>query len=332
MSEFLIDCDATFTFFHCLNYMSTFKSMIGILTYRRLHALKTMLAGIEAHCPQYPCVIAEDCGQRDATADYLQKGRVPEPRPDLMATEWIPQIPEEADTCSFNTQVFMGDRNLGVAGNSNRILKLFMDSGCDHLCLCNDDLFVEGDFVNFYGRGHADLGVGMFCFCDFDKASPAISGPPETYKWVTYPWRGYNVKMMPRFTGIMMSITRALVEKVGYFDTEFGKFGEEHCDYTVRARFGGFIRMENQDMNCLDLEHVFLKHQDVPTSMTGIARLHANQEASEVMERAAFEYKFRHYYRPFRLVYPKYAGGYFGAGIPCRQLEQIGYKLVTDLV
>lgn len=217
----------------------------------------------------------------------------------------------------------MGDRNLGVTGNSNRLLKIFMDGNWDHLLLCNDDLHVEGDFAKFYGQAHTDTGVGLFCFCDFTHH--------ESYKWTTYRWRGYGMKFMPRFTGIMMSITRELVEKVGYFDAEFGKFGEEHCDYTIRCRMAGGIRCENQDMNCLDVEHKLLRHQDVATSVTGPARAHADQEASQVMRRAAFEYRFRHYYRPFRLTYPVMASGYYGAGIPCRQLEQIGYKIATGL-
>lgn len=290
------------------------------------------MQGIQEHCSPYRCAIFEDCGQRDNTSDFLQQGRVPESRPELMATEWCDAADNPLAVVYPNTQVFLGDRNLGVAGNSNRALKWFMDSGCDHLVLCNDDLEATGDFVKFYAQGHEDLGVGMFCFCDFDKASPAISGQPESYKWVTYPWRGYQVKMLPRFTGIMMSITREVVEKIGYFDAEFGQFGEEHCDYTIRARFGGFIRMENQDMNCLDLSHNLLKHQDAETSMRGAARKRADKEAQQIMERCSHEYRYRHYYRPFRLVYPRYAGGYFGAGLPCRQLEQIGYKIVSALV
>lgn len=309
------------------------KSAVAILTYRRLHALQAMLAGVEQHCPQYQTAIFEDCGQRDSTASWLQKGRQPRPCPHLMATEYEPVFTDVAtDMNCPNIRVFTGDRNLGVTGNSNRALKWFMDGDWDHLCLCNDDLLVDGDFVKFYGQAHKDLGVGLFCFCDFTEASPAISGAPETYKWTTYHWRGYGVKLLPRFTGIMMSITRELVEKVGYFDAEFGRFGEEHCDYTIRCRFAGGIRCENQDMNCLDVEHKFLKHQDVATSMTGVDRKHADSEAGAVMQRAAFEYKFRHYYRPFRLTYPVMASGYYGAGIPCRQLEQIGYKLATSLV
>jgi GT2 family glycosyltransferase len=312
------------------------KSAIAILTYRRLYAIMAMMDGVGKHCPTYKTAIFEDCGQRDGTADWLTKGRKPvNTTTNLMATEWGPIQDETGVNYGINhpnARVFLGDRNLGVTGNSNRALKWFMDGDCDHLCLCNDDLLVTGDFVKYYAQGHQDLGVGMFCFCDFTKASPAISGRPETYKWTTYRWRGYGVKFLPRFTGIMMSVTRALVEKIGYFDAEFGKFGEEHCDYTIRARMAGGIQCEGQDMNCLDLEHTFLEHQDVETSMTGPARTTADQEAGHAMQRASFEYRMRHFHRPYRLTYPISAGGYYGAGIPCRQLEQIGYKLVTDLV
>jgi len=307
------------------------KSAVAILTYRRPHALQAMMAGVEQHCSVYKTAIFEDCGQRDNTVDFLRRGRLAaEPRADLMATPLVPGD-NPMDAPYPNADVYIGDVNLGVTGNSNRALKWFMDGDWDHLCLCNDDLLVTGDFVKFYAQAHQDLGVEMFCFCDFTEASPAISGAPETYKWTTYRVRGYGVKFLPRFTGIMMSVTRKLVEKIGFFDAEFGKFGEEHCDYTIRARFAGGIRCENQDMNCLDVEHALLKHQDVATSMTGGHRKAADSEARSVMERAAFEYKFRHYYRPFRLSYPVMANGYYGAGIPCRQLEQIGYKIVTSL-
>lgn len=288
-----------------------------------------MLEGVAQHCPQYACVVSEDCGQRDASSSFLTAGRAHIERPDLMAVQWVtPTVDKNFDPVPVvsnypNTQVLMGATNLGVTGNSNRILKFFMEGDWDHLLLCNDDLHVDGDFAKFYGQAHTDTGVGLFCFCDFTHH--------ESYKWTTYRWRGYGMKFMPRFTGIMMSITRELVEKVGYLDAEFGKFGEEHCDYTIRCRMAGGIRCENQDMNCLDVEHKLLRHQDVATSVTGPARAHADQEASQVMRRAAFEYRFRNYYRPFRLTYPVMASGYYGAGIPCRQLEQIGYKLATGL-
>lgn len=308
------------------------KSAVAILTYRRVSAVQAMMAGLEEHCPHYASAIFEDCGQRDSTAALLQHNRRPVLRPELMAFEYEAEDYDGSNPVCFpNTRIFMGQKNLGVAGNSNRALKWFMDGGWDHLCLCNDDLLVTGDFVKFYAQAHEDLDVGMFCFCDFTAASPAISGNPESYKWTTYPYRGYQVKFLPRFTGIMMSVTRALVEKIGYFDAMFGKFGEEHCDYTIRARMAGGIQLNGQQMNCLDVEHSFLKHQDVETSMKGMAREQANHEAAFVMAQASASYRWRPPHRPFRLLLPRLAGGYRGGGIPTQQLLNCGYQLVTDL-
>jgi len=303
------------------------KSAIAVLTYRRRHTLQTMLDGLAAHCPFYRTAIFEDCGQRDDTADFLQLNRVPHHRLDLLAYEYKEQ-PQEGPVplpvTAQGVQVFMGERNLGVACNSNRALKWFMDeTDADHLCLCNDDLLVAGDFVKFYGQGHTDLNVGLWCFCDFTHH--------ESYRWTTYRVRGYGVKFLPRFTGIMMSITRKLVEEVGYFDASFGQFGEEHCDYTIRCRFAGGIRLDGHDMNCLDLEHPLLRHQDCQTSVTGAERLQADKHASVVMAEAVKTYSNRHHYRPFRLVQPKMAGGYSGGGIPVENLLECGYKLVTAL-
>ena len=280
------------------------------------------MEGVQKYCAHYPTAIAEDCGQRDSTADFLQQGRRPMACKELMATEYV--VPDDPTGVNYpNVQVFMGDRNLGVAANSNRILRWFMtETKAEHLCLCNDDLFVDGDFVEFYAKAHSDLGVGLFCFCDFTG---------ETYRWMTYPWRGYKVKLLPRFTGIMMSVTRQMVEKVGYFDAAFGKFGEEHCDYTIRCRLAGGIKLEGQDMNCLDLEHNLLRHQEVETSIQGTARKHADEEAAAIMHRCSESYKYRHYYRPYQLMLPKFANGYSGGGMAVGDLLECGYKLVTDL-
>ena len=300
-------------------------SAIAILTYRRLHALQTMMSGLETHCKQYPTSIFEDCGQRDDTSKWCQVGRRPEPRPELMATEYVDDgtLEQPSNPILRNVRYFSGDRNLGVAGNSNRAIKTFMDSGAEHLCLCNDDLHVDGDFVKFYAQAHADLGVGMFCFSDFTHH--------PSYKWISHRWRGYALKIMPRITGIMVSVTRELLEKIGYFDAEFRQFGQEHVDFTHRARMAGGIKCEGQDVGCLDVEHKLLRHQDVQTSVVGAVRARADAEADAIMNRCSHEYKFRHYYRPFKLTMPIMANGYYGAGIPCRQLEQIGYNVLTSL-
>lgn len=293
------------------------KSAIAILTYNRVHALKETLVGLTKFCPDYPLAIFEDCGQRDGTETFLKPtppGNHATSRPDLLALEY------DSSHISPNAKVFLGTCNLGVAGNSNRALKWFADSGCDHLCLLNDDLHVLGDFVNFYAKAHEDLEVGMFSFCDFTHH--------DSYRWLTVNSRGYRVKMCPRMTGIMLSITRPVLNRVGYFDARFGKFGQEHCDYMNRARFGGFLNLDGMPQTQLDLEHTpaLLKHQDVETSVFGADRQLADMEAERVLRQVISRYGLDPIYRQFALRVPKVAG-FGGNGIP---IDNLGRYVLAD--
>jgi hypothetical protein len=296
------------------------KSAIAILTYRRLHALQETLAGLNKFCPQYPTAIFEDCGQSDGTETFLGARTAPglapacHKVPELLAAEWLGPI---------GTRAFLGDVNLGVAGNSNRAIRWFETmTDCDHLCLLNDDLHVLGDFVNFYAKAHTDLGVGMFSFCDFTHDA--------SYRWLTVSSRGYRVKICPRMTGIMMSFTRPVVERIGYFDARFGKFGQEHCDYMNRARIAHFLDLDGQMQPQLDLESKppVLKHQEVETSIVGTERLLADQEANRLIQEIGARYGQDPIYRPFALRLPKMASGHAGVGIP---VDNLGHYKLLDV-
>lgn len=302
------------------------KSAVAVLTFNRVEALQTLLDGLLSHCAQYPIAIFEDCGQLDATAAFLTHERARSAdqslAKELLAEEW--ELPGQPGGASAGRpyQVFLGSKNLGVAGNSNRALRWFNQRhpDCDHLCLLNDDLHVLGDFVKVYGDAHADIGIGMFCFCDFEG---------ETYRWENRRVIGrsgalYSLKLMPRMTGIMMSMTRDCTDTIGYFDPRVGLFGEEHCDYTNRARQAMKIAINGQDVGCVDLAHQALAHQEVPTSVSGADRERADAEASQAMALMCSEYPYRHPYRPYLLSYPKMVSGRDGMGIP-RGLCQ-GYK------
>jgi glycosyltransferase involved in cell wall biosynthesis len=281
------------------------KSAIAVITFRRLHALQRMVEGLRAHCPQYPTAIFEDCGQTDGTVSWFEKTAtnhgLSRYREDLMATQ---------HPMGERLTAFAGHINLGVAGNSNRALKWFMDeTDADHLLLCNDDLEVLGDFAAFYGQAHRDLDIGFFAFNDFWES--------PTHRWIIARSRGYRLKLFRRMTGIMMSVTRQIVNKAGYFDTRFGKFGEEHCDWTNRIRFCGGVRLDGVDQWCIDVEPTaadgsaappVLRHQDVETSMSGPERAYEDKLSVQKMAEAAERYRSEPPYRPFSLVWPSHAG------------------------
>jgi hypothetical protein len=302
------------------------KSAIAVLTYNRLPVLQEEIKGIYAHCSQYPLAIFDDLSQRDGTGKWLSSAYCPAPpirRDDLMADEYRREDGSKA---------FIARRNLGVAGNSNRAIKWFMDeTDADHLCLLNDDLHVLGDFPAWYAKAHQDLNIGMFSFCDFTH--------DPSYRWIDVRKCGYIVKICPRMTAIMISMTRKVVEAIGYYDAQFGKFGQEHCDHMNRARFAGFMNLDGMMQPQIDVHHYttafnsqgvfFLKHQECKTSVVGIDRRTYDAEADKIIQRAGKSYRYRHLYRPFCLHLPKHAGAHGKQGIPVDEMLTT-YKLVTD--
>jgi len=282
------------------------------MTYNRAEALRTTLKGLFEHCKDYPIAVFEDAGVKDHTASFLTGSRMPEEEDyELEAIRWT----------AYNEpcEVYMGTRNLGVAGNTNRALAWFWRTGYDHLILCNDDILVEGDFAALYAEAHQTLDIGLFCFCDFDS---------ETHRWVSTSYRGRGIKLLPRMTGIMMSITRQLVETIGFFDTSFPKAGNEHCDYTHRARLAGFMDVDDIPQNCLDIEQNVLKHQEVESSLDPILKPQWDAEAEQAMQIAASKYKTDGLFRPFQTYHIKNAGGMQGVGLEMSHL--LGYTVVNS--
>ena len=290
------------------------KTAIAVLTYNRIDTLQVCLTGLKEHCGEYPLAVFEDCGSLDSTRGKLMDGATyVRERPDLLAEEFT-----DPDT---NDKIFLGQRNLGVAGNSNRAMKWFMEeTDCDHLVLMNDDVEVIGDFCKSYRDAHNAIGVDLWCFCDFTS---------EMYRWVERPYKGYMIKVLTRMTGMIMSKTRSSIEKIGYYDTAFGKFGEEHCDWTIRARLSGLMKIEGADQHCLDIKHELCKHQDVETSVLGDARDSADFEASVAMQEASVQYRSRDHYRPFSLVHPHFVGSRDDTGVPYADLTRTHQLVVT---
>jgi hypothetical protein len=294
------------------------RSAIAILTYNRVQALNDTLSTLLEHCPGYPIAVFDDGSTRDDTEGYLKAGR------SLSNNKFSQRI--EAEQWSVKNEpyeVYTATRNLGVAGNTNRALKWFLDRGYDHVCVCNDDILAKGDFVANYGKAHLGTQIGLFCMCDF-------SG--EDYKGVVVPYRGWRIKLLPRMTGIMLSMTRPVVETIGYMDMRFGPFGQEHCNFTNRARIAGFLSMDNQPQHCLDVEQDLVCHQEVESSVYGIARKEADEIANLEITKETEKFKAEGIYLPFHTEWPVVAAGREGIGISFNRLKDLGYSLVTDHV
>jgi GT2 family glycosyltransferase len=277
------------------------KIAISILTFNRIGALNKLLVGLQPYFKKYTIAVFEDCGCADRTCSEIR--RLSKPTgvdKEVLAERW------QVDWISF----FLGTRNLGVAGNSNRALKWFERINYDYLCLCNDDLEVLGDFPEAYCKTMPENGVDFACFRgDYPKGLPLHPG--------------YQLSIQEILSGCMMVISKKCLETVGYFDTSFGKFGNEHCDYSTRCSLAGLTRgRKSLDLGDSDK---YLKLQNVACSIDeGVKKRHLT-EANNAY--GSFSYLRKELYRPFKLF--KFASvGNEVDGIPTDKF--MGYELIHD--
>ena len=171
------------------------SSAIAILSYRRGHALRAFMVSLREHCTGRPLAVFEDCGNADDTCAWLkQSAKLVGPDQELAAELWE----------GFDYEAYLGWRNLGVSGNSNRALRWFeRHPEHDHLCLCNDDLIALGDFPGAYAKAHAKLSqppatpLGLFCFSDLKNGQ---GGPDRIYEGPVVTVKGLKIKI--KFTQV----------------------------------------------------------------------------------------------------------------------------------
>lgn len=257
-------------------------SSVCILTYNRPGALSALLNSLARQRIDWH-VIVDDGSDDVQLLLELAGGACPEY--DLSLDADIYKIGER--------RIALGRRNVGVAGNTNRAIKLFMDSGREHVCVCNDDIEATGDFVSAYANAHQAEGVGLLCY---DPTSHAPNAGRLT-----------GLRPVSRLYGAMMSMTRYAVEQLGYFDVLFGRFGHEHCDYVHRARVRGLVSTDSGSA-VLDLTEPKLQLQTVKPSLPAYQVTRHQQAAEEVMLSASQNYLVTSSYRDFCLELPRVIG------------------------
>ncbi len=152
-----------------------------------------------------------------------------------------------AKNCTYDYTLISNDvrDNVGVAGNTNRLIKGLYDLGCNYFFILNDDVISTGDFPTTYIQAHLDTKIDFLCF----RKWPGSPYDRETKLTIN----NTNLTMLNRITGNMIFLTRSLVDKIGYFDVRYGHFSEEHVDYTRRANLSGSFKTKVPLTNCLDV-------------------------------------------------------------------------------
>ncbi len=176
---------------------------VGILSYNRIDSLRRLVASIRSHTDLLKTTVfisdeSDNISQEDS--------------------EWLD---------SLSDFVVIRDDRIGIAGNSNRLLRCL--SRFQYKILLNDDTEVLANgWDAFYPEYIKKTGIHHFCYRE-----PGVYGAqPGTPKTV----RGHAVSVVhDKPHGAVMAFDDEAFKAVGYFDEGFGKYGMEHVDWSERV-------------------------------------------------------------------------------------------------
>jgi GT2 family glycosyltransferase len=182
---------------------------IGILCYKRLRSLQRLLGSIRRYTDlSRTTVFVSDDGSNDpAMAEYLSK---------------------QSDIITLRNQT-----NIGIAGNSNRLLNCLRRF--KYKILLNDDVeIVSHDWERFYTDAIAKTNYHHFCF-----RQPGLYGatPNEGRRKQIGDKVIYTIMEKPH--GAVLAFDDVAFEKIGFFDESLSQYGMEHVDWSNRVGLAG---------------------------------------------------------------------------------------------
>lgn len=116
------------------------------------------------------------------------------------------------------------DENVGVAAAKNMCISLLMDADVDHLFLSDDDTWPIADE---WWKPYVESPIRHMTFM----------GGPSGYKAFEYAVDGHTYWHWPR--GVLLYVTRDVIDTVGGMRLEYGKFWGEHTEWTNRIHNAG---------------------------------------------------------------------------------------------
>jgi GT2 family glycosyltransferase len=150
--------------------------------------------------------------------------------------------------------------NLGVAGNSNRLLNCL--KRFKHKIILNDDVeILSNGWEKFYADVMAKTGLHHLCFRQ-DGLCGASRG--EGRKSVINNVLVQTIGEKPH--GAVMAFDDVAFDKVGYFDSQLGHYGMEHVDWSNRVGLSGIQPSGFHDASGSDKFFIIHKEQSAATN------------------------------------------------------------------
>lgn len=188
----------------------------------------------------------------------------------------------------------------GVAYRSNECLRELYNAGCDYIFLFNDDCApIKQGWCEFFIEASRASGQHHFMylketpgvkrisdrvFFEVNKENPTYSVWGKMVEFV-------SINTYSACNGVMMFLTREVIEKVGGFSPNFGLYGFEHANYTNRIHRAGLTPLgayscpagASEYIYSLDLDnsrpelHKQLKHKSSMSSKEALFHVQKGQ-------------------------------------------------------
>lgn len=113
----------------------------------------------------------------------------------------------------------------GISNAKNDCLKNLSD--CDYIFLFDDDTFpIQEGWSEFFIEASQNTGVQHFQYL-------------HNYQHIRKVTEINNIGIYNNSAGCMLFLTKEVLDKVGAFNTEFGRYGYEHAEYSHRVMMAG---------------------------------------------------------------------------------------------
>lgn len=188
------------------NYPISNNIGVGILSYNRGHCLRRLIESIikTTDLRRTTVFISDDASDDANTRGYL----------------------DELST-NPNIVVIRNETRLGIAGNSNRLLRCL--SRFAYGILLNDDIEVRDQgWEYFYPEAMQKTGFHHFMY-----QQPGVYGAEEGETVTRNEMTLKKVTERPH--GAILAFSNQMLQTVGYFDESYGLYGMEHVDWSQRA-------------------------------------------------------------------------------------------------
>lgn len=176
--------------------------------------------------------------------------------------------------------------NKGISSAKNAGIKHLYDAGCNLMFIMDDDIRLLKGFDSFYANSIQKSGIHHFCY-----------KVPELNKHITKREVVNGIKTVRtlQVNGAFFTLTRKIIDAVGYFKILPYRYGHEHTEYTGRivkmTKFcPGYVDVEESDKF---IKYIGLDDRSDNFPGIGDARIKENAKAAFGGEKTYIPFKLK---------------------------------------